>query len=681
MATAASTPPPPPQSHPASTDAWQLYHDEVSGKSYWHNVGSGQTMWNDPYGGEGKGESRGEVYVDFNGEYAPISPPNAPVVMTWSGVSVLTISRLQIGRGFKWSEEKPLLNNISGTITGGLWGIMGPSGGGKTTLLSVLSLRLDTQRMRCVGDVCINGKKFNRSTLKNMSGYVMQDDLIMPTLTVHETLMYTAALRMPRHCSFAQREARVEEVLKLMGIEYTRDVIVGDSRNKGISGGERKRLCVAMELLPKPCLLFLDEPTSGLDSTMALSLMNALKDLSDRGECTVVCTIHQPQTKIYNLLDNLILMRKGEIVYQGPCSKAEQYMANAGYPCPNKTNPADHLLDVVILGSEMNDGKTQPVRNLAVPINLDLGMDLPVFSPRGFPLCFFQFFVLIHRNCADRLRRWDIIATNVAVSLIVGAFIACGAWYNIASNPDTVGAKNVVNQFGVPQTLGFSNPDYVEINAPASKIGPLLFFVVIHQGIISSLQGTHSFPLERALMLRERQAGTYYCSAYFLSKVAVDALFQLLAPITFTAITYPVINLSTVTYEKPGIYLGFMLLANNAAVAMSNMCSCLAVSIELATVILAMLVEISRLYGGFFVSPLALDGFPIWAFWDQVSYLKFAFMGVALNQYSGMSFYCTPAQLQNINFVRVAAATPTSPIVTLPTMPIDASNPRDRAPI
>ena len=159
---------------PSSADAWQKYQDVGSGKSYWHNSESGQTTWDDPHGGKGGGKGGSEVYVDVKGEYAPVSPSNAPVVMTWSAVSVLTIPRLQIGQGFKWSAEKPLLNNISGTITGGLWGIMGPSGGGKTTLLSVLSLRIDSQRMRVVGDVCINGKKFNRTTLKNMSGYVMQ---------------------------------------------------------------------------------------------------------------------------------------------------------------------------------------------------------------------------------------------------------------------------------------------------------------------------------------------------------------------------------------------------------------------------------------------------------------------------------------------------------------------------
>jgi ATP-binding cassette subfamily G (WHITE) protein 2 len=171
--------------------------------------------------------------------------------------------------------------------------------------------------MKVTGDVHINGSAYNKNLLKSMSGYVMQDDVIHAQLTVQETLMYTAALRMPSQTTLEERQDRCTECLKTMGIEYCRDVIVGDSRNKGISGGERKRLCVAMELMTKPKLLFLDEPTSGLDSTTALSLMHTMKSLCESGQCTVVCTIHQPQTKIFNLMDNLLLMKKGEIVYQG----------------------------------------------------------------------------------------------------------------------------------------------------------------------------------------------------------------------------------------------------------------------------------------------------------------------------------------------------------------------------
>jgi hypothetical protein len=195
--------------------------------------------------------------------------------------------------------------------------------------------------------------------------------------------------------------------------------------------------------------------------------------------------------------------------------------------------------------------------------------------------------------------------------------------------------------------------------------------------VVSTLQGTHAFPLERALMLRERASGAYYCSAYFLSKVATDSFFQLLAPIVFTAVTYPVIGLSTVTYDKPGIYLGLQILLCNAAVSLANLCSCICVSIELSTVVLAMFMEITRLFSGFFISPAAIDGYPVWIFWNQVSYMHFAYVGLVLNQYTGMSYYCTPAQLQNIAFVRNSAANPTTGLVGLPTMPADRDNKKD----
>ena len=197
--------------------------------------------------------------------------------------------------------------------------------------------------------------------------------------------------------SSADREKRVEEVLQLMGIDYCRDVIVGDSRNKGISGGERKRLCVAMELLNRPKLLFLDEPTSGLDSTTAFDLMETLKDLADTGVCTVVCTIHQPQTKIYNLLDNLLLMKKGAIVYQGSCAKAEEFFAAQGYPCPVRTNPADHLLDLISLGTKL-DKEQARLKYLQVPVNMDFGLEKDDFTIRAVHNWFFQFTVLSMRT-------------------------------------------------------------------------------------------------------------------------------------------------------------------------------------------------------------------------------------------------------------------------------------------
>ena len=415
-----------------------------------------------------------------------------------------------------------------------------------------------------------------------MSGYVMQDDLVHAMLTVHETLMYTAALRLPAGTEFQERLRRCDECLKTMGIEYCRDVIVGDSRNKGISGGERKRLCVAMELITRPKLLFLDEPTSGLDSTTALSLMNTMKDLCTRGECTVVCTIHQPQTKIFHLIDNLLLMKKGEIVYQGACGKSELYFAQAGYPCPDKMNPADHMLDCVTLGN-YDEKEPANVPKMHVPLNMDFGIEMNDFTMRAVQPWFWQLIVLVHRNMMEKLRRWDIVAMNIFITIIVAVFISNGAWFRIGNFADSVPKRNAI-----------------------------MFFTVIHQGVVSSLQGTYAFPLERAIMLRERAAGAYYVSAYFLAKTGVDSFFQLLAPFVFTAFVYPIVGLNIFDYQKPFIFLGLQMLLCNCAVSLSNMCSCLFVSIEMSTVILACAMEITRLYSAFFVSPVLLDSYPRW---------------------------------------------------------------------
>ena len=316
---------------------------------------------------------------------------------------------------------------------------------------------------------------------------------------------YTAALRLPKGTTFGERLLRSDETLKTVGIEYCRDVIVGDTRNKGISGGERKRLCVAMELITRPKLLFLDEPTSGLDSTTALSLIHTLKDLVERGMCTVVCTIHQPQTKIFLLIDNLLLMKKGEIIYQGACGKAEAYFAEAGYPCPDKMNPADHMLDCVTVGTHDDKAEANVLR-LAVPINMEFGIEIDDFTKRAVQPWIWQLFVLTHRNTMEKIRRWDIIAMNFFITMIIAVFISCGAWQ-------------------------FVGNEQVDIN----KRYAILFFTVIHQGVVASLQGTYAFPMERAIMLRERAAGAYYVSAYFLAKTGVDSFFQILAPFVFTA--------------------------------------------------------------------------------------------------------------------------------------------------
>ena len=168
----------------------------------------------------------------------------------------------------------------------------------------------------------LNGQPYDNAELKRVSGYVMQDDLLNGYLTVEETLMFTAELRLPRSFTDAERRERVEDVLNDLNLAHARHDIIGTQQTQGISGSERKRLCVCMQLLNRPQLLFLDEPTTGLDSVTALDLLYTLSALAhgtSQGKAvTIVCSIHQPQAKIFNLFDSIILLKAGHIMYQGP---------------------------------------------------------------------------------------------------------------------------------------------------------------------------------------------------------------------------------------------------------------------------------------------------------------------------------------------------------------------------
>jgi ABC-type multidrug transport system ATPase subunit len=269
-------------------------------------------------------------------------------ILVWQNIVVSTrevkkktlLERLQ---PMKRNEitKKCLLHSVSGAITGGLWAVMGeipyrshlspilinigPSGSGKSTLLNTLACRLDVNTM-VEGEMRLNGAPYNNAELKRIAGYVMQDDLLNGYLTVEETLTYTARLRLPRHFTNEQCKERVEDVMNDLGLMHVRNATIGIQLKQGISGSERKRLCVGMQLLNRPQLLFLDEPTSGLDSVMALDLLHTLNRLahgqSQEKAVTIVCSIHQPQAKIFNLFDSLILLKAGHIMYQGPRKNA-----------------------------------------------------------------------------------------------------------------------------------------------------------------------------------------------------------------------------------------------------------------------------------------------------------------------------------------------------------------------
>ena len=235
----------------------------------------------------------------------------------------------------------------------------GPSGSGKSTLLNTLACRLDVNTI-VNGEMRLNGAPYDNAELKKIAGYVMQDDLLNGYLTVRETLMYTAKLRLPKTFTDKERQERVEDVMADMGLSHVHNVIVGTPLRKGISGGERKRVCVGMQLLNRPQLLFLDEPTSGLDSVTALELLKTFHMLahgkSQAKAVTIVCSIHQPQAKIFNLFDSLILLKAGKIMFQGPRRQAmvgnqfsQKPYSYYNYSCFYLNRKCIELQDILVL--------------------------------------------------------------------------------------------------------------------------------------------------------------------------------------------------------------------------------------------------------------------------------------------------------------------------------------------
>ncbi|KAG5956606.1 hypothetical protein E4U58_006523 [Claviceps cyperi] len=244
---------------------------------------------------------------------------------------------------------KVILSNILGTCNPGeVTAIIGASGAGKTTFLDILARK--NKRGSVEGNFFVNGMEVHDSEFKKMVGFVDQEDTMLPTLTVHETILNSALLRLPRSMSRLSKEHRVLEIERELGIHHIRDSLIGSDKGngRGISGGEKRRVGIACELVTSPSILFLDEPTSGLDAFNAYNVVESLVTLAKNYQRTVVFTIHQPRSNIVALFDRLVLLAKGNAVFSGPFAHCQSYFDSIGYKCPPGYNIADYLVDLTM---------------------------------------------------------------------------------------------------------------------------------------------------------------------------------------------------------------------------------------------------------------------------------------------------------------------------------------------
>ncbi|KAL2520125.1 ABC transporter G family member 25 [Forsythia ovata] len=427
------------------------------------------------------------------------------------------------------NQERTILNGITGMVSPGqILAVLGPSGSGKSTLLNALAGRLHHGH-GLTGSIFANNKKLTKSTRKRI-GFVTQDDVLYPHLTVRETLIFCSLLRLPVSLSKNEKISMAESVIQELGLVKCENTIIGNSFIRGISGGERKRVSIAHEMLINPSLLILDEPTSGLDSTAAFRLVATLGSLAEKGK-TIVTSVHQPSSRVYQAFDSVVVLSEGRCIYFGKGNEAMNYFESVGF-CPSfPMNPADFLLDLANGVSHVDgirDREKPNVRqNLVSSYNavlapkvkaacldstsmasketLIVGKNTKKSFVTSFSTWFDQFIILLQRNMKER--KHETFNSLRVFQVIAASLLAGFMWWH---------------------------SDYRDIQ---DRLG-LLFFISIFWGVFPSFNAVFAFPQERAIFVKERASGMYTLSSYFMARITGDLPMEMILPTLFLAIAY-----------------------------------------------------------------------------------------------------------------------------------------------
>ncbi|KAK7070934.1 hypothetical protein SK128_000156 [Halocaridina rubra] len=299
---------------------------------------------------------------------------NQPLNPTVNTATIVPVKDIKPVTSVVWPRRKPLevsINDVCLSINketilskisclcrpGEVLAVMGPSGAGKTSLLNVMSGRVRPTS----GNITVNGEPLSKR-LKKQICYVLQQDIFFTDLTLRQTLVYTALLRLPDTMSYQDKISHVDHVLDILDLKRCQDTIIGSIMNRGLSGGEKKRANIACELFNNPSIMLLDEPTSGLDSSTAYSLIATLKQFAAKENKTVIMTLHQPSSQIFYMIDRLLLLCNGQNAYFGDTKKVVGHFARIGLPVAPHYNPADFILEQVKGPKEIQDKLIQSAK-------------------------------------------------------------------------------------------------------------------------------------------------------------------------------------------------------------------------------------------------------------------------------------------------------------------------------
>ena len=497
---------------------------------------------------------------------------------------------------------KPILKSLTGVFSPGkMTAIMGASGAGKTTLLKAIAG--EAVEGVLTGDVRVNGHVATTDDLRRVSGFVFQDDLLMATMTVREAILFSARLRLPGGMSLQEKEMRVSHVIELLHLGACADTVIGSSLAKGgISGGEKKRVAIGMELVTNPPILFLDEPTTGLDTYTAYSVMSTLKALAESGR-TVVATIHQPSSDIFHIFDNLIVLAEGHIVYQGPAeTMVLNFTQGMFLHCPPYVNPADFLFMQVLYDSHSQGGDND---REASRQRSDTRAQLLLAAYRAAPLC--QEWVEQNMSNAGEKMHMDIMSQRAGILEQI-SIIGVRNVRNVSRNPMGARAKIMQSVFmGSVVALIFHGIGNNQTSTQ-DRLGSLFF------SAMTMMNGAFSvlvlFGEERVIIQREQALGLYSISAYFVTKVVTELPQNILGPllqavITFFPLGYHETYVSTGA-EKFLIFASVVVLTANAGNGLGIFIASVFSDLRITLVAAPPMILPLMIFSGFFIN----TGFP-----------------------------------------------------------------------
>ncbi|KAL2933657.1 ABC transporter G family member 39 [Bienertia sinuspersici] len=469
-------------------------------------------------------------YVDASGRGMVL--PFQPLSLSFNHVNYYVDMPAEMkNRGYE-EDRLQLLQDVSGAFRPGiLTALVGVSGAGKTTLMDVLAGRKTGGYIE--GSISISGYPKNQSTFARISGYCEQTDIHSPHVTVYESLVYSAWLRLSSDVNAYTQKVFIEEVMNLIELKPLRDALVGLPSVNGLSTEQRKRLTIAVELVANPSIVFMDEPTSGLDARAAAIVMRTVRNTVDTGR-TVVCTIHQPSIDIFEAFDELLLMKRGgQVIYAGPLGHrshklVEYFEAIPGVPkITDDCNPATWMLDISSPQeeSQLNMDLAEYYANSSLyQRNQDLIKELSTSAPGTsdlhFPTKYSQPSLVQFKACfwKQYWSYWRNPQYNVVRFILT---IAIGVIFGVI---------------------------FWDKGRKVSKVQDLMNFLGAMYSAVLFLGATNAsavqavVAIERTVFYREKAAGMYSALPYALAQVAIEAIYTVIQTVIYTLLLYSMIG-------------------------------------------------------------------------------------------------------------------------------------------